>query len=270
MRQSSMRNRWSRGAASLPTALAVLLSCSVPALADEVPEECAPPPSELLSWWPGDGNAHDIVGLNHGTLINDATFAPGWVGQAFSLDGIEDYVELPDGIGNFGAGPFSVDFWMRSNAVGTAGTYLVGKSYPDAGLGWDIRLQDSAIQVVGVNGWDINLVSDASATANAWHLVAVTSTDTTVDLYIDAIWKGACPRSPISSTTAPLRIGYTLAFGGLALDGLIEEIEIFDRALSETEVSAIYVAGAAGKCKPAIFVDGFESGDTLRWSVTVP
>ena len=54
------------------------------------------PLSGLVSWWPGDGTAEDIVGGNHGTLLNGATFAPGVVGQAISFDGLDDYVEIGD------------------------------------------------------------------------------------------------------------------------------------------------------------------------------
>ncbi len=39
-------------------------------------QSCAPPPAGLIAWWPGDGNAQDIVGSNDGTLVNGATFAP--------------------------------------------------------------------------------------------------------------------------------------------------------------------------------------------------
>ena len=56
---------------------------------------CVQPPAGLVSWWPGEGNANDIVGSNHGTLQNGATFAAGMVGQAFSFDGIDDYVRFP-------------------------------------------------------------------------------------------------------------------------------------------------------------------------------
>ena len=45
------------------------------------------PPAGMVSWWPGDGNADDIVDGNPGTLSGDATFAPGKVGQAFRFDG---------------------------------------------------------------------------------------------------------------------------------------------------------------------------------------
>ena len=56
------------------------------------------PPHGLVAWWPGDGNADDVIGGNHGTLLNGATFAPGIVGQAFSFDGSGAYVRIPDSV----------------------------------------------------------------------------------------------------------------------------------------------------------------------------
>lgn len=58
-------------------------------------DSCVAPPSGLVSWWPGDNSALDIVGTNNGTLMNGATFAAGKVGQAFSFDGVNDYVTVP-------------------------------------------------------------------------------------------------------------------------------------------------------------------------------
>src|SRR5437660_7973216 len=48
--------------------------------------DCTPPTSSLVGWWPGDGNADDIVSGNNGTLQNCATFTSGEVDQSFSLD----------------------------------------------------------------------------------------------------------------------------------------------------------------------------------------
>ena len=46
---------------------------------------CTAPPPGLISWWPGNGNALDIVGGNNGTLSNGVTFAPGEVGAGLQL-----------------------------------------------------------------------------------------------------------------------------------------------------------------------------------------
>ena len=57
---------------------------------------CVPPPTGLVSWWPGDENANDIVGQNNGTLRGGATFIAGEVGQSFSFNGVDGFVEIPD------------------------------------------------------------------------------------------------------------------------------------------------------------------------------
>jgi len=41
------------------------------------------------SFWPGDGSAIDVIGPNSGTPVGGATYAPGWVGQAFTFDGLD-------------------------------------------------------------------------------------------------------------------------------------------------------------------------------------
>src|SRR4051812_262251 len=55
-----------------------------------------PAPSGLVAWWTGDGNALDALGGNNGLLEGGTGFAPGKVGQAFSLDGIDDRVRVPN------------------------------------------------------------------------------------------------------------------------------------------------------------------------------
>ena len=62
-------------------------------VAAECSAVCLNPPSGLVSWWPGDGNALDIIGPNHGTLLNGTTYAPGMVDQSCSLYGVDDVVQ---------------------------------------------------------------------------------------------------------------------------------------------------------------------------------
>ncbi len=213
---------------------------------------CTPAPANMTQWWPGDGSADDIQGptFENGTL-NGATFAPGLVAQAINFDGVNDNVDIGGTPIELASAPFTVDFWMKTpDASHSTHAYLMGKSHPDGGLGWDIRVANNAISVVGVNGWAVNITSNASITANSWHHVGVISNGSTVELYIDGVLKGSCPRAAISSTANPMRFGFTTNFGGLAFHGLLDEIEIFDRGLTQLEIQAIYNAGSSGKCKP--------------------
>ena len=79
---------------------------------------CTPPPPNMVSWWPGDGNANDIQDGNNGTLQNGATFAAGMVDQAFLLDGIDDFIDVGNAPNlQVSAGEFTVDAWVNFNAL---------------------------------------------------------------------------------------------------------------------------------------------------------
>ena len=63
--------------------LSVLISSFQTAFA----QTCTPARPDLVSWWPGDGNALDSRSRNNGTIQGNVTFAAGEVGQTFNLGG---------------------------------------------------------------------------------------------------------------------------------------------------------------------------------------
>jgi len=82
----------------------------------EPTSNCEPAPSGLASWWPGDGSANDRVNGNHGIPKSGATFAPGLVGQAFSLGGTS-HVEVPDSPSLDITGAIAVEVWVKPNSL---------------------------------------------------------------------------------------------------------------------------------------------------------
>ncbi|MCP5094062.1 MAG: LamG domain-containing protein, partial [Chloroflexi bacterium] len=93
------------------------------------------------------------------------------------------------------------------------------------------------------------------------HVAATIDRDsrTVVSLYVDGVLNSSFQTSAELgdlSTTEPLRIAVHATDGFDAFfDGIIDEVTIFNRALSPSEISAIYGAGSAGKCKAfAIFL----------------
>src|SRR2546428_4800912 len=81
---------------SVDTARAQVSSAFTGSAANSQTIECFPRPFGLVGWWPGDGNANDIQGTNHGLLQNGTTFLPGLVGQGFNFDGLDDFVRIAD------------------------------------------------------------------------------------------------------------------------------------------------------------------------------
>ena len=83
-----------------------------------VPGSCVLPPPGLIGWWPGDGNANDIAGTNNGTLQGGATAnAAGMVAQAFSFDGTNNYVQIPDSPA-LRPTNLTIEAWVRFSSSG--------------------------------------------------------------------------------------------------------------------------------------------------------
>src|SRR5262249_34865829 len=75
---------------------------------------CVPPPSGAVSWWPGDGNANDIIGGQDGTLTNGLGFASAEVLQGFSYDGVDDVIALSSHAAALNlAGQATLEMWVR-------------------------------------------------------------------------------------------------------------------------------------------------------------
>ena len=88
------------------------------------------PSDGLVAYWPGEGNANDIVGGNHGTLRGGATFATGVVGQAFSFDGVDDgFTASSTGLPT-GSSDRSIDFWLNSPNMAVGNRFLLGWGNP--------------------------------------------------------------------------------------------------------------------------------------------
>ena len=203
---------------------------------------CAPPPPNMVSWWPGDGNANDIVGGNNGTLHNGATFAPGMVDQAFSFDGINDYVQASDTGLPFGSAPRTLDFWMKPmfNAREPViyGAYQANNAFYVIVIG--------AHACIGQYGGG-DVCGSTNVTDGSWHQVALTyDGGSSAVLYVDGALETSASKVYNTTQTGTLYIGATLVE---YFHGLVDEVEIFNRALSQAEIQSIVNAGSAGKCK---------------------
>ena len=230
---------------------------------------CTPPPAGMMSWWPGDGDASDIKGGNHGTLQNGATFAPGMVGQAFSFDGVNAFVEIPNSAPFNPGGAFTVDGWfyIDPNATGNAGdaATLVSKSdYGSSGGGWVLLFEDRGpaigskalhFEVYGGGGIFARARSaDNLVTNPGWYHIAAVF-DVAAAPQAKIYLNGSLVATSTETTPAVLannfnvRIGAAYAGAHDRFNGLADEVEFFNVALTQDQTQAIFAAGSAGKCK---------------------
>lgn len=219
-------------------------------------------PEEMLAWWRAEGNTADSIAGRHGTLEGGAMFGSGKVGQAFELNGSTSYVSSPDSdLWAFGTNDFSVDFWVNfrdlppSSGVNLPSAIFIGN---DQGTYWNPKwlIGLGAGQLffhVWRNGtgdgiWLVN--APFQPTTNRWYHIAVTRGSHDFKAYVNGQEIGREFRVvDIPNPNGPLTIGQAENLGHV--NGWMDEITIYGRSLSAAEISRVFSAGAAGKCKPA-------------------
>ncbi len=236
-------------------------------------------PSGLIAWWPGEGDAVDVAGNNDGTLQNGATYAAGKVGQAFSLDGVNDYVRVPSSAALNPTAGFTIEAWIDSSS--TSGARVIVSKWDDGTGDWSYIFKDHnysdqlRIELSGSVHNDLaDLAGASSIVTGNWIHVAATYDTTTVRLYFNGVLDGEQTVGPnrfIDSSAADLLLGAVLTWGGVSENfaGLIDEVSLYNRALSATEIQSISQAGSDGKYL-AMAVNGFTSSPAVGAVVSVP
>jgi len=213
---------------------------------------CTAPPDGMVAWWKGDGNYADAVGTNHGTPAGGADFAAGKVEQAFSFDGAGASVAVPaNSAWAFGTADFTIDFWAYSTSF-AAYRPLINNRKSGAGDNmWAIEIYSSANMVEFHSGSTIYMQASNPLINSSWNHIAVTRNGGIVSIYINGVLSGSAGAGSNFSQINDLQIGRDIMSGnnlGGSFPGLIDEVEIFNHALSANEIAAIYNAGCAGKC----------------------
>ena len=230
---------------------------------------CVTAPSGMVGWWPGDGNANDIQGTNHGTPENGTSFSSGVVQQAFNMDGINDHVSIPASA-SLNVQSMTIDAWIYPTdlsirrpiveyapATGSVGVHFwqsanpTGSGVLPGALYANIRDTSLVNHTLGT--------STAVLTANQWQHVAVTYDHQTgaAAIYLNGVSVATANlgTSFTPQTSVPLQLGSrptgsSDALAGTTFAGVMDEVEIFNRALTISEIQSIYNAATYGKCKP--------------------
>lgn len=260
---------------SLLTLLSLLLfsypASVAPITQASVENGCVAAPSGMVGWWPGDGNANDISGIGqNGTLAGSAGFSPGKVSLAFEFNGTDGRVEIQDSTSlHFGMGDLTVDAWIKA-PPGSSHRNIIGKeqqSFPFPSIIFNLndqgRLQFAVTDCgTGDCGWTAPgdggsrqaVQSPVRIDDNVFHHVAGVRHSSGYELYVDGqLIATRIESARNSDNNVPLFIGIqAIATDGSIINpfsGVIDEVEIFNRALSALEIQAIFDAGSAGKCK---------------------
>src|SRR5438477_3006592 len=100
-----------------PRLLALIFLMSATSCLQAEAAGCSPAGAGLVAWWPGDGNATDIVGTNNGILQGGATAnRSGLIASAFTFDGTNNYIQFPDSA-VFHPTNLTIEAWVRFSGL---------------------------------------------------------------------------------------------------------------------------------------------------------
>jgi hypothetical protein len=204
-----------------------------------------------VSWWRLDGNAHDEIGENHGTISGADCSAKGKFGEACLFDGDDDYVRISDFVQTAPKSEISISFWVNVNSISP--TDLITLNPLDVG-GQRINVHfpwwDEVTSFYpGYIHWQFGNspastfnFSTPSNLEGEWnHFVFETSVSGSyARIYQNGI-EVASSSSPTTfeGTQTDLMFGSALR-GVDSFDGILDEVIIFNRALSEEEINSLY------------------------------
>ncbi len=230
----------------------------------------------LEGYWPFDGDAQDFSGNDrHGTLIDDAHFIDdGMHGGTLELDGDGDYISM-DGYKGIMGPPWTLACWIQTTAG--ANPEMLSWGSEGGGLKVEFRLHDGRVRIEHGNG---NNRSETIVNDGQWHHVAAVLPEgglmEDVQFYVDGepggtfqVGNGTNPF--ITIVGIDLNIGRSGPRGDRHFTGLIDEVRIYSRMLSQDDIQEVMETSAAGtnplasSPKPA---DGSRYEDTwanLSW-----
>jgi concanavalin A-like lectin/glucanase superfamily protein len=183
--------------------------------------------------------AFDTVGGHDGTMVGGVGIVPGMVGNAFSFDGVDDYIEVADSPA-WDLKDFTVAAWIKTSAVSLDFRRIISHQ-ETFGNHWGMRQEGAFLGIhSSLDGIGVFHAGPAINDGEFHHVAAVR--DTAAGhwfLYVDGVqFVGPSATNATFNIAEKLQIGRYVG-GSEFWQGVLDEVAIYRRALSASEIQAI-------------------------------
>jgi hypothetical protein len=195
------------------------------------------PLDSLKGWYPFSGNANDISGLNQPGVINGASLETDRFSasnSSYSFDGVNDFISLGDW---FDYPSFSISFWVKPDAQLGLATIIDNKQFGDSN--WVCN----AINDWKTNGYKFMNSPVFFLSKEGWSHVILEYANGQASVFVNGELKSQTISTLLYSLPTSLHIGYSEMDNGRYWKGKIDDIAIWNRALTQSEIRGLFISG---------------------------
>jgi len=195
-------------------------------------------------------NPIDVTGTGNSMVNNGATTGvAGLIDEAFSFDGSNDYMALSKPVDPTATANMTISLWIKtSNDCSAQECYLVTNdlaSSPDFGIVIaDTGLGGANKVLFGSNNLGSNVMSSSTVNDNNWHHIVATKNLANGSLWVDGVYQGSFTNAASWTTGMNWEMGAFRQLAGYYYTGLIDAYGVWDRTLTETEITDLYQSSA--------------------------
>lgn len=208
-----------------------------------IQSDCHPPPEDILLWWSGDGTAVDLTRGTQGVLINGNAFARGKDGLGLSFNpgnpfetNSANFLEVTNPP-RIGGSQLSVAGWVKPSSRLFAGR-IIDNITPGGVDGFLLDLFEGVRFIVGTNL--VSFFPNSPLKPQTFSHIAATYDGSRLHLYINGRMVATEPGAgAVPTNSLSLRIGAD-GNGGNRFSGVLDELAVFGRALTESEIMDLY------------------------------
>jgi len=218
----------------------------------------------LVAWYPFNGDANDESGNGLDALVYGAVLAPDRFGHceaAYAFDGSSSYMTIPDpaNLLNFDArtNSYTVAVWVNLSSLAQRQDFIIDRvSLNNPPCSYDLFYEPGTGKFIA-DCWDgninVQLLSVTAPTTGNWYFLTMVDTAGVLKFYINGSREIGPPFDATTPNQIPPNYGSTLnndqgrtigrfagQFYGYDTDGFLDDIRIYDRALSAAEVRQLY------------------------------
>ena len=201
------------------------------------------PTSGLLGYWPFCGNANDESGNgNNGVGSGSPTLTQDRFGisnKAYSFDGIDDYISVTR---NYQSA-FSLSIWFNPS---TSPQYNPLVDAFDAN--WEVQLKNTSpdyVSFITSSNYQ-EFISTQTTTTNNWYHLVCTYSSNTVTFYLNGNQTDQFTVNPLPNNNGSYYFGASLAGADQFYNGKLDDIGIWNRALTQQEITDLYTSSTLG------------------------